>query len=84
MREPLGALSFLGLPLLRPKESAVPKPIRNDVLLTDRQVAERWATSATTVRRLRYAGVLPTTRVGSLARVSLSAVLAYEAAVTSN
>ncbi len=58
-----------------------PKPI-NDVLLTDRQVAERWATGTTTIRRLRYSGALPTTRVGSLARISLSAVLAYEAAQT--
>ncbi len=58
------------------------KTIRNDQLLTDRQVAERWSTSATTVRRLRYAGALPTTRVGTLARISLSAVLAYEAAQT--
>jgi excisionase family DNA binding protein len=60
----------------------VPKPIKNDQLLTDRQVAERWSTSRTTVRRLRYRGALPTTRVGSLARIPLSAVLAYEAAQT--
>jgi len=60
----------------------VPKPVKNDQLLTDRQVAERWATSPTTVRRLRYSQALPTTRVGSLARISLSAVLAYEAAQT--
>lgn len=58
------------------------KTIKNDQLLTDRQVADRWATSATTVRRLRYSGALPTTRVGTLARISLSAVLAYEAAQT--
>ncbi len=58
------------------------KLVTNDQLLTERQVAERWATSATTVRRLRYAGALPTTRVGTLARIRLSAVLAYEAAQT--
>ena len=58
------------------------KPSKTDQLLTDEQVAERWATSRTTVRRLRYSGALPTTRVGSLARIPLSAVLAYEAAQT--
>lgn len=58
------------------------KPARNDQLLTDRQVAERWCCGTTTVRRLRYSGALPTTRVGTLARVSLAAVLAYEAAQT--
>lgn len=60
----------------------MPKPIKNDQLLTDEQVAQRWATSRTTVRRLRYRGALPTTRVGTLARIPLSAVLAYEAAQT--
>ncbi len=60
----------------------MPNPARNDQLLTDEQVAQRWATSRTTVRRLRYSGALPTTRVGALARVPLSAVLAYEAAQT--
>ncbi len=58
------------------------KPAKSDQLLTDKQVAERWATSTTTIRRLRYSGALPTTRVGSLARIPLSAVLAYEAAQT--
>lgn len=60
----------------------MPKPTKNDQLLTDKQVAERWGTSTTTVRRLRYARALPTTRVGTLARISLAAVLAYEAAQT--
>ncbi len=58
------------------------KPTKIDQLLTDQQVAERWAISRTTVRRLRYSGALPTTRVGSLARISLAAVLAYEASQT--
>ncbi len=58
------------------------KPAENDQLWKDKQVANRWAVSVTTVRRLRYSGALPTTRVGTLARIRLSAVLAYEAAQT--
>ena len=49
-----------------------------DELLTDRQVTERWSTSANTLRRLRYAGALPVKQIGPLARTSLSAVLEYE------
>ena len=51
-------------------------------LLTDREVAEQWGVSRTHVRRLRYAGHLPTVRVGSLARIPESAVTAYVAAQT--
>jgi hypothetical protein len=50
--------------------------------LSDKEIAERWGCSATLVRRARYSGDLPTTRFGGVARVALSAVLAYEAART--
>ncbi len=58
------------------------KPAKNDQLVTDQQVAQRWGISPTSVRRKRYGGSLPTVRVGRLARIPLSAVLAYEAAQT--
>lgn len=50
--------------------------------LSDKQVAERWGCSATLVRRARYSGLLPTTKIGGVARVALSAVVAYEQART--
>lgn len=50
--------------------------------LSDKEIAARWGCSPTLVRRARYAGHLPTTRFGGVARVALSAVLAYEAAQT--
>ncbi len=50
--------------------------------LADKEIAARWRCSPTLVRRLRYKGHLPTTRIGGVARVALSAVLAYEAAQT--
>ena len=39
--------------------------------LSDKQVAERWGCSATLVRRARYSGDLPTTKIGGVARVAL-------------
>lgn len=51
--------------------------------LTDQQVADRWSVSASSVRRRRYEGSLPTVRLGGVARIPLSAVLAYETAMTS-
>lgn len=50
--------------------------------LSDREVAARWGCSPTLVRRLRYRGHLPTTKIGGVARVALSAVVAYEQAQT--
>lgn len=50
--------------------------------LSDKEVAARWAVSADTVARLRQRGHLPTTKIGGVARVALSAVAAYEAAQT--
>lgn len=50
--------------------------------LSDKQIAERWGCSETFVRRERYAERLATTRFGSVARVALSAVVAYEQART--
>lgn len=52
--------------------------VKAEVFLSDKQIAERWACSATLVRRARYAGLLRTTRIGGVARVALSAVVAYE------
>lgn len=49
-------------------------PAAREPLLTDRQVAERLGIGVTTARRLRYAGQLPTVRVGTLARVPAEAV----------
>lgn len=51
-------------------------PIATDhsPLLTDQQVAARLNCSITTARRLRYSHVLPTVRVGRLARVPLAAL----------
>ena len=61
----------------------MPSKIKNaEVFLSDKQIAERWSCSATLVRRARYSGHLPTTRFGGVARVALSAVVAYEAART--
>lgn len=50
--------------------------------LSDKEIAARWGCSPTLVRRLRYRGHLPTTRLGGVARVALSAVVAHEAAMT--
>lgn len=54
----------------------------NERYLADREVAARWGCSPTLVRRLRYKGHLPTVRLGGVARVALSAVVAYETAQT--
>lgn len=61
----------------------MPSKINNaEVFLSDKQIAERWGCSATLVRRARYSGHLPTTKIGGVARVALSAVVAYEASRT--
>lgn len=61
----------------------MPSKIKNaEVFLSDKQIAERWSCSATLVRRARYSGDLPTTRLGNNARVALSAVVAYEVSRT--
>jgi excisionase family DNA binding protein len=62
--------------------STTRKPVKNDQLLTDRQVAERLNVSVTTVRKLRYDRHLPTVRVAGCARTPLSAVENYIAART--
>ncbi|MDP9473870.1 MAG: helix-turn-helix domain-containing protein [Chloroflexota bacterium] len=51
-------------------------------LLTDQQAAERAACSVSTIRRLRRAGVLPTTRLGAAVRIPESALDAYLDACT--
>ena len=43
-------------------------------LLTDQQAAERAACSVSTIRRLRRAGVLPTTMIGAAVRVPQAAL----------
>lgn len=62
----------------------MPKSIKNEQYLTDREVALRWQVGVNTVKRRRREGSLPTVRFGphptSPARIPLSAVLAYEAA----
>lgn len=45
--------------------------------LSDKQIAERWGCSPTLVRRARYSGLLPTTKIGGVARVALSADANY-------
>ncbi len=59
-----------------------PKTKPPERLLSDHEVAEQLGVSRTLVRRLRYAGDLPTVRVGNLARIPESAVTAYVAANT--
>lgn len=62
----------------------MPKPIKTEQYLTDRQVADRWGVGLNTVKRRRREGSLAFLRMGphptSPVRIPLSAVLAYEAA----
>lgn len=50
---------------------------KNDPLLTDAEVAARLKLHKKTISRLRYAGELPTIRVGNRARIPASAVEEY-------
>lgn len=64
----------------------MPKPIKNEHYLTDRQVADRWGVGVNTVKRRRGEGSLAFLRMGphptSPVRIPLSAVVAYEQART--
>jgi excisionase family DNA binding protein len=55
---------------------------RSTPLLTDPQAAEHANCSVTTIRRLRYAGVLPTVRIGSAVRIPQAALDDYLASCT--
>ncbi len=56
------------------------KPRADDPLRSDERVADYLGVSRVTVRRMRYAGDLPTVKVRGAARTPRSAVLAYVAA----
>ena len=50
-----------------------------NVLLTERQLAERWSVSVKLLQKLRYEGEGPIfTKIGSSVRYSLADILAYE------
>ena len=51
-------------------------------LLNHQEAADRLGVSVVTVRRLRYAGDLPTVKVRGAVRIPLRAVQAYVAAQT--
>ncbi|WP_269305321.1 helix-turn-helix domain-containing protein [Aeromicrobium sp. HA] len=50
------------------------RSVKNEALLTNREVAERLNVSLSTVKRMRYAGELPTIEVRGTRRVPLSAI----------
>lgn len=55
---------------------------RGTPLLTDQQAADRAACHVTTIRRLRRAGTLPTTRIGAAVRIPQAALDDYLASCT--
>jgi len=54
----------------------------SDQMWSDKDTAAYLRVSEVTVRRLRYRGVLPYTKVGAAVRIPRSAVLAYAAPQT--
>jgi excisionase family DNA binding protein len=62
---------------------STPKLSPTDQLWSDKDVAAYLRVSVVSVRRLRYRGVLPYSKVGAAVRIPRSAVLAYAAPQTS-